>query len=304
MEKYQIIEEVGRGSYGVVWKSLNNETDETVAIKKIKTMYLSTEESMNLTDVNSLIKMMNHHPNIIKLKEIIRENHQAFLVYEYMECSLYKVMVERKKPFSETEVKELCYPVFKGLAYMHHNGNFHHDLKPDSILVDKKNDAIKIDLGHAREMNGNSPCTDYVTGCWYRAPEAILDSSVYNYAVDMWAMGAIMVELFTLKPLFQGSCEKKVYRKICSLFGPPPNDQDLASEIDVIIPDQLPGVSISELLPCASPDAVDLIASLLSWHPKNRPTAMEALQHPFFNRCYYAPPLLPHQLAKECGWIC
>ena len=68
--------------------------------------------------------------------------------------------------------------------------------------------AVKLaDFGLAREIRSRPPYTDYVSTRWYRAPEVLLRSTYYSAAIDMWAMGAIMAELFTLRPLFPGSSE-------------------------------------------------------------------------------------------------
>jgi protein kinase len=94
----------------------------------------------------------------------------------------------------------------QGLAYMHKHGFFHRDLKPENLL--SKGDTVKIaDFGLAREIRSRPPFTDYVSTRWYRAPEILLRSTTYNSPVDMFACGAIMAELFMLRPLFPGNNE-------------------------------------------------------------------------------------------------
>ncbi|XP_076886721.1 cyclin-dependent kinase F-4-like isoform X2 [Bidens hawaiensis] len=324
MERYKIIKEVGNGSFGVVWRALNKQNGERVAIKKMKRKYYSWEECINLREVKSLRKM--NHPNIVKLKEVVRENDILYFVFEYMECSLYQLMKDRLKFFLEARIKNWCFQVFQGLAYMHQHGYFHRDLKPENFLVSK--DVIKIaDFGLAREIVSQPPYTDYVSTRWYRAPEVLLQAATYGPPVgewmnhmfiymmiffhmhmdfilfffvaqltDMWAMGAIMAELFTLRPLFPGSSEADEIYKICSVIGSPTESSwaeglELASNINYLFP-ELGGVNLSSLIPSASKEAVNLIASLCSWDPCKRPTATEALQHPFFQSCYYAPSSL------------
>ena len=119
--------------------------------------------------------------------------------------------------FSETEVRNGCFQVLQGPAYMHRRGYFHRDLKPENLLVTK--DVIKIaDFGLARKINSQPPYKEYVSTRWYRAPEVLRQSSTYGSAVDMWAMGTIMAELFTLLPLFPGSSEADEIYKICSVI--------------------------------------------------------------------------------------
>nr|XP_017221605.1 PREDICTED: cyclin-dependent kinase F-4-like [Daucus carota subsp. sativus] len=291
MEKYKIIKEVGSGSFGSVFKAMNTQSGEVVALKRLNKEFHSWEECLNLREVKSLKKM--RHANIVKLKEIIGENNFLFFVFEYMDCNLYQFMSTRTKPFSETEIRNWCFQVFQGLAYMHERGYFHRDLKPENLLVN--GDIMKIaDLGLAREINSSPPYSEYVATRWYRAPEILLAAPIYGPAVDMWAMGAIMAELLTSCPLFAGVNQQHQMYRICSVLGTPTEVDwaygiELADDISYQFP-QHSGVSLSQLMPSASKDVVGLIQSLCSWDPCKRPTALEALQHPFLRGCYYVPP--------------
>lgn len=298
MERYTVIKEVGNGTFGSVWRALNKKSGEVVAVKKMKKKYYSWEECINLREAKSLRKIS--HPNIVKLKEVIRENDVLYFIFEYMDCNLYQLMKNRVKAFSEVEVRNWCFQIFQGLACMHQRGYFHRDLKPENLLVSK--DRIKIaDFGLAREINSKPPFTEYVSTRWYRAPEVLLQSPIYGPPVDIWAMGAIMAELFTLRPLFPGLSEADEIHKICSVIGSPTKLEwseglELASTINFQFP-QVDGAYLPELIPGASEDATNLIASLCSWDPCKRPTAMEALQHPFFQSCFYIPPSLRSKAA-------
>lgn len=115
-------------------------------------------------------------------------------------------MKDRKSGFPEHEIKSIMYQTILGLSYMHKHGFFHRDMKPENLLV--KNDAVKIaDFGLAREIRSRPPFTDYVSTRWYRAPEILLRSTNYNSPVDIFACGAIMAELYLLRPLFPGNNE-------------------------------------------------------------------------------------------------
>ncbi|XP_019156614.1 PREDICTED: cyclin-dependent kinase F-4-like isoform X3 [Ipomoea nil] len=294
MDRYNIIKEVGNGTFASVWRALNKQTGDVVAVKKMKKKYYSWEECVNLREVKSLRRMS--HPNVVKLKEVIRENDILFFVFEYMECNLYQLMKDRVKLFSEAEIKNWCFQVFQGLAHMHQRGYFHRDLKPENLLVSK--DIIKIaDFGLAREINSQPPYTEYVSTRWYRAPEVLLQSPTYGFAVDMWAMGAIMAELFTKRPLFPGLNEADEIYKICSVLGSPTMTEwseglQLANSIFTRCHESTVGLHLSVLIPSASEDAINLITSLCSWDPCKRPTAADVLQHPFFQNCLYVPPSL------------
>ncbi|KAG3253676.1 hypothetical protein PI124_g1751 [Phytophthora idaei] len=86
MNRYKVTKQLGDGTYGSVLKAVNRQSGEVVAIKRMKKKFYSWEECMQLREVNSLKKL--NHPNIIKLKEVIRENDELFFVFEYMECNL------------------------------------------------------------------------------------------------------------------------------------------------------------------------------------------------------------------------
>ncbi|KAF8109028.1 hypothetical protein N665_0104s0334 [Sinapis alba] len=271
MERYNLIKEVGDGTFGNVWRAVNKQTGEVAAIKKMKKKYYSWKECINLREVKSLSRM--NHPNIVKLKEVIRENDILYFVFEYMECNLYQLMKDHPKLFSESDIRNWCFQVFQGLSYMHQRGYFHRDLKPENLLVSK--DVIKIaDLGLAREINSSPTYTEHVSTRWYMAPEVLLRSYVYTSKI----------------------CEADEIYKICNVIGSPTEQTwleglNLASVINYQFP-QLLGVSLSSLMPYASAEAVNLVERLCSWDPSNRPTAAEALQHPFFQSCYYVPPSL------------
>ncbi|KHF97734.1 Cyclin-dependent kinase F-4 [Gossypium arboreum] len=322
MERYKLLREVGDGTFGCVWRAINKLSGEVVAIKKMKKKYCSWEECVNLREVKSLRRM--NHPNIVKLKEVIRENNVLYFVFEYMECNLYQLMKDREKHFSEVEIRNWCFQVFQGLAYMHQCGYFHRDLKPENLLVSR--DIIKIaDFGLAREISSHPPYTEYVSTRWYRAPEILLQSYLYTSKVGKfsvyvgdgcyngrvvhltssfsWCQSVLQLGvigwLFTgLMLTFHYVCSEadEIY-KICSVLGTPTkytwsDGLNLARSINYQFP-KFPGVHLSLLVPSASDDAINLITSLCSWDPCKRPSATEALGHPFFQvSCYYVPPSL------------
>ncbi|KAG0478451.1 hypothetical protein HPP92_013170 [Vanilla planifolia] len=290
MERYRLIKEIGDGTCGSVYKAVNLENSEIVAIKRMKRKFHYWEECMNLREVKLLQKL--NHPNIIKLKEIVKENSELFLIFEHMDYNLYQVIRDCQRPFSESEIRSLMSQVLQGLSYMHRNGYFHRDLKPENLLV--KNEIIKIaDFGLAREVMSWAPYTDYVSTRWYRAPEVLLQSSAYSPAIDMWAVGAILAELFTLYPLFPGESVTDQIYKICTVLGSPdssiwPEGMGLSRALNFNF-FQAEQANFSDIMPNASPEAIDLIQRLCSWDPYRRLTAEQALQHPFFHLASQIP---------------
>lgn len=283
MNRYKTIKPLGDGTYGSVVKAVNKTSGEVVAIKRMKKKFYSWEECMQLREVQSLRKMS--HPNIVKLKEVIRENDILYFVFEFLEMNLYQLCKDRDKLFPESKVRNMTYQMLQALAYMHKHGFFHRDIKPENMLV-SGNTLKMADFGLAREIRSKPPYTDYVSTRWYRAPEVLLRAPSYTAPIDIWAIGTIMCEMFTLRPLFPGTSEADEIYKICSVLGTPTAHSwkqglALAQNMNFKFP-QFVATPLSALVSSASPEALDLMTEMMRWDPAKRPTAAGALGHPFF----------------------
>jgi serine/threonine protein kinase len=176
-------------------------------------------------------------------------------VFEYMEQNVYQLMKDLKKPLPEVIIRNIIYQTLQGLAYMHRHGYFHRDLKPENLL--ESNGIVKIaDFGLAREIRAKPPFTEYVSTRWYRAPEVILRSTNYNSPIDIFAVGAIMAELYCLWPLFPGGSERDQVNKICQILGTPtkeewPEGHKLANTIGLVFP-KFDARNLAEVIPSAS----------------------------------------------------
>ncbi|XP_009079959.1 PREDICTED: serine/threonine-protein kinase ICK, partial [Acanthisitta chloris] len=250
----------------------------------MKRKFYSWEECMNLREVKSLKKL--NHANIVKLKEVIRENDHLYFVFEYMKENLYQLMKERNKLFPESTVRNIMYQILQGLAFVHKHGFFHRDLKPENLLC-MGPELVKIaDFGLAREIRSRPPYTDYVSTRWYRAPEVLLRSTSYSSPIDIWAVGCIMAEVYTLRPLFPGASEIDTIFKICQVLGTPkkndwPEGYHLSACMSFRWPQCVPN-NLKTLIPNASSEGVQLMRDMLQWDPKKRPTASQALRYPYF----------------------
>ncbi|XP_035862719.1 serine/threonine-protein kinase MAK isoform X3 [Sander lucioperca] len=285
MNRYTTLRQLGDGTYGSVLMGRSNESGELVAIKRMKRKFYSWEECMNLREVKSLKKL--NHANVVKLKEVIRENDHLYFVFEYMKENLYQLMKDREnKMFSENEIRNILFQVISGLAFVHKHGFFHRDMKPENLLC-MGPELVKIaDFGLAREIRSKPPYTDYVSTRWYRAPEVLLRSSTYSSPIDLWAVGCIMAELYTLRPLFPGNSEVDEIFKICQVLGTVKKTDwsegyQLASAMNFRFPQCVP-THLKTLIPNASNEAIALMRDMLQWDPKKRPTAVQALRYPYF----------------------
>ncbi|XP_071375477.1 serine/threonine-protein kinase ICK-like [Centroberyx affinis] len=284
MNRYTTIRQLGDGTYGSVILGRSLESGELVAIKKMKRKFYSWEECMNLREVKSLKKL--NHANVVKLKEVIRENDHLYFVFEYMKENLYQLMKDRTRLFPESAVRNIMFQILQGLAFIHKHGFFHRDMKPENLLC-MGPELVKIaDFGLAREIRSRPPYTDYVSTRWYRAPEVLLRSTSYSSPIDQWAVGCIMAELYTLRPLFPGSSEVDTIFKICQVLGTPkkndwPEGYQLASAMNFRWPQCVPS-NLRTLIPNASTEAIHLMRDLLQWDPKKRPASGQALRYSYF----------------------
>ncbi len=291
MEQYKTVKVIGDGTFGVVTKAVDLRTaGELVAIKQMKKKFLSWEECMQLREIKSLKKLA--HPNIVKLKEVIRVKDLLHLVFEFVESNLYQLMKEAGK-LTERDIQSIVHQTLQGVAYIHRGGFFHRDLKPENLLINTVASPqgpaynVKIcDFGQAREIRSIPPYTEYIATRWYRAPECLLRSDVYNSPMDMFAVGCIMAELYLGRPLFPGSSENDQLFKICSVLGTPnqsswPEGLRLGAKIGYQFPNFVP-TSLSALIPTASKEAIELMSMMLRLDPQKRVTAAHALAHPYF----------------------
>ena len=298
MEDYEIIERIGGGAFADVYKAKEKQTGEFVAIKILKKKYKKWEDCLKLRECKSLQKLLDDSlinqkgiNNIIKLKRIIftKKTGLFHLIFEYMDQDLLALMKSREpNHLSESEIRDIIYQTLLGLSHMHKYGFFHRDMKPENLLITDK--MVKVaDFGLAREIRSIPPYTEYVSTRYYRAPECILKSNNYNSPVDIWAVGCIMAEMYMHpQPLFLGQNEKEVLNKICSILGTPthdiwPDGIQKAKLIGIKFPNG-PGTDLKNVIPNASPKAIDLMKQMLQWDPNNRPTAVSLLNHPFFEK--------------------
>jgi renal tumor antigen len=181
--------------------------------------------------------------------------------------------------------------LMKSLDHMHKKGIFHRDIKPENILIESVNEIGKglklADFGSCRGIYSKQPYTEYISTRWYRAPECLLTDGYYGPEMDLWGAGCVMFEITSLYPLFPGSNEVDQINRIHKVLGTPSAEalakfkSKGASHINFDFPPQK-GIGIPQLLPHASPDAIDLMIKLLKYDAAERITAREAMRHPYF----------------------
>ncbi|RHZ44833.1 hypothetical protein Glove_709g74 [Diversispora epigaea] len=170
---------------------------------------------------------------------------------------------------------------------------------------------VKIgDFGLARDIKLKHPYTEYVSTRWYRAPEIILRSNTYSSPIDLWAAGAIMAELFTLKPLFPGKSEIDQLFKISEVLGSPCEKANLPVKIGELCGGEwgegiklakslgfsflrIPPKPLSKIFTSGTPQYfIEFIVQILQYDPQRRLSSLEALNHPYFveSNLIFVPP--------------
>jgi serine/threonine protein kinase len=217
------------------------------------------------------------------------------MMIEEMDSDLHRV-IQSSKPLTVRHHKCFLKQLLEGIKAMHSVGVLHRDLKPGNILVSKDCQLRITDFGLARFMdektiagdNKVGPMTQYVVTRWYRPPELLLAPNLpYGEAVDLWSIGCILAELTNRKALFPGKDHLNQVDLIFNAFGYSADQDQLGFPIDAEsaavlrkLP-KLPKQPLSKYVPSATPDALGLLDMLLAVNPTHRPTAEQALQHPF-----------------------
>ncbi|MCD7453928.1 Mitogen-activated protein kinase 9 [Datura stramonium] len=293
--QYEIQEVVGKGSYGVVAAAVDTHTGKKVAIKKINNVFEHVSEATRILREIKLLRLLRH-PDIVEIKHILlppcpREFRDIYVVFELMECDLQHV-IKANDSLTREHYQFFLYQLLRGLKYMHTANVFHRDLKPKNILANADCKLKICDFGLARAAFGDTPSaifwTDYVATRWYRAPELCGSFySKYTPAVDMWSLGCIFAEMLTKKPLFPGKNVIHQLDLITDLLGSPSTEVISRIKNDkarryLSSMKKKTAIPLSQKFPDIDPLAVRLLELLIAFDPRDRPSAEEALAHPYF----------------------
>jgi len=195
MERYQKMEKVGEGTYGVVYKAKDRVTGEIIALKKIRLE--AEDEGIPSTAIReiSLLKELQH-PNIVRLYDVVHTERKLTLVFEFLDQDLKKYLDVCDSGLGYPIMKSFLFQLLTGVAYCHHHRVLHRDLKPPNLLINREGQLKLADFGLARAFG--IPVRSYtheVVTLWYRAPDVLLGSRKYSTPVDIWSVGCIFAEM-------------------------------------------------------------------------------------------------------------
>lgn len=299
MSRYDRLEKIGEGAYGIVYKAKDNVTMAIVAQKRIRLE--NEEEGVPCTAIReiSLLKELRHD-NIVKLLDVCHTDRKLILVFEYLEMDLKKFMDQENGDLDAATIQSFMRDLLQGVAFCHSRNVLHRDLKPQNLLISRDKELKLADFGLGRAFGiPVKKFTHEVVTMWYRSPDVLLGSTQYGTSVDMWSVGCIFAEMATGRPLFAGRNDADQLLLIFRFLGTPnssiwpslnqyPNSTTMLGKSEFL---QNMEPECDRLLKAGEyeklgPMGVDLLQKLLRYEPSERLTAAEALQHPYFQMVF------------------
>ncbi|KAM4582047.1 serine/threonine-protein kinase 4-like [Fundulus diaphanus] len=253
-EVLDVLEKLGEGSYGCVFKANHKETGEIVAIKQVPV-------ESDLQEIIKEISIMQqcNSPHVVRYYGSYFKNSDLWIVMEY--CgggSVSDIIRIRNKTLTEEEIATVIHSTLKGLEYLHFMRKIHRDIKAGNILLNTEGQAKLADFGVAGQLTDTMAKRNTVIGTpFWMAPEVIQEIG-YNCVADIWSLGITAIEMAEGKPPYADIHPMRAIFMIPT--NPPPTFRN---------PDQW------------SPDFVDFVKKCLVKNPENRATATQLLLHPF-----------------------
>ncbi|XP_077597737.1 dual specificity tyrosine-phosphorylation-regulated kinase 4 isoform X2 [Stigmatopora nigra] len=295
--RFEVLEVIGKGSFGQVLKCLDHKTNELVAIKMIrnkKRFHHQALVELKILDVIRRKDKDNLH-NVIHMKEYFYFRNHLCISFELLGVNLYELIKKNNfQGFSVALIRRFTHALLKCLQMLHREKIIHCDLKPENILLSQRG------AGNIKVVDFGSSCYEqqrvytYIQSRFYRSPEVILGHP-YSMAIDMWSLGCIMAELYTGYPLFPGESEVEQIACIMEILGMPPNDFVQSASRRRLFFDSKGNPrnttnskgkkrkpnskELSTTLKTNDTLFLDFITRCLTWDPSKRMTPDEGLKH-------------------------
>ncbi|XP_074857886.1 serine/threonine-protein kinase 36 isoform X2 [Carettochelys insculpta] len=200
MERYHVLEVIGEGSFGRVYKGRRKYSAQVVALKFIPKVGRSEKELKNLQREIEIMRGL-HHPNIVQMLDSFETEKEVVVVTDYAEGELFQIL-EDDGSLPEDQVQAIASQLVSALYYLHSHRILHRDMKPQNILLGKGGLVKLCDFGFARAMSINTMVLTSIKGTpLYMAPELVQEKP-YDHTADLWSVGCILYELFVGTPPF------------------------------------------------------------------------------------------------------
>ncbi|GAX79942.1 hypothetical protein CEUSTIGMA_g7382.t1 [Chlamydomonas eustigma] len=258
MQNYEILQQIGKGSYGKVYTARNYEDHQLYVLKRIPFDGAKDEADAALREANVLSLL--RHPHIVPYKEFFNHEGDLCLIMAHCEGGDLFQHIKRKRKegqsIEEEQVWKWLVQLLLSLSYCHSKKILHRDVKTQNIFMTADGKLMLGDFGLAKQLQRTMEMARTPIGTpYYMAPE-IYEEEPYSYKSDVWALGCVMYEVLAGRPAFAADNLSKVVIKV--LKG---------------MYDPLPSVY--------SEDLRKLVDSMLTINVKKRPSANDILQHPF-----------------------
>jgi serine/threonine protein kinase len=239
--KYEIINLLGKGAMGIVYKALDPDIDREVAIKTIRFDLISDEEEKSelmlrfIREAKAAGRLV--HPNIITIHDVGREEDMTYIVMQYIGGVSLQKWISTRKKVSTPEIVNLMIQLCDALDFAHQKGIVHRDIKPANILLDGAGKPHVCDFGVAHVEMSTITQTGVTIGTpSYMSPEQVMGKKIDKRS-DIFSLGAILYELLTGKRPFDGDSITTVIYKIINEDAPslPGGGQGISPEFEAVI---------------------------------------------------------------------
>lgn len=228
--RYDVIEEIGSGGMGKVFRAVDKTIDEEVALKVLNPDIAANEKMIERFRNELKMARKIAHKNVCRMYDFSQDQGTQFIIMEYVPGEDLRSLIKRIGQFTVGKTILIAKQVCEGLSEAHRLGIVHRDLKPQNIMIDREGNARIMDFGIARSLKSRGMTEgDTVIGTpEYMSPEQVEGKDV-DHRSDLYSLGAILFEMLTGRVPFQGDTPFSIALKHKS--EPPPNPRKVNNQI-------------------------------------------------------------------------